>query len=286
MSNGLIDMHMHTNYSDGDLSPNELIEKAIDNKIETMAITDHNTVEGLKNISEEYKNKIEIINGIELSAKVPKGTFHILGYDIDIENDYLNEKMYELKNQSLQRVLSLIEQLKIDYNIFFDYQDIKDLINSNHNLGRPDLAKMLIKQKRVETVDEAFQKYLIAANKKIKGINKELDYIDCLKIITSSGGIPILAHPKSLKLSENDLINLIEKMLEHGLRGIEVYHPIQTEEERKVLLEIAKKYDLLISGGTDFHGEITKPNIEIGTGENNNIKIKKLSLLDEIRNRR
>lgn len=286
MSNGLIDMHMHTNYSDGDLSPNELIEKAIDNKIETMAITDHNTVEGLKNISEEYKNKIEIINGIELSAKVPKGTFHILGYDIDIENDYLNEKMYELKNQSLQRVLSLIEQLKIDYNIFFDYQDIKDLINSNHNLGRPDLAKMLIKQKRVETVDEAFQKYLIAANKKIKGINKELDYIDCLKIITSSGGIPILAHPKSLKLSENDLINLIEKMLEHGLRGIEVYHPTQTEEERKVLLEIAKKYDLLISGGTDFHGEITKPNIEIGTGENNNIKIKKLSLLDEIRNRR
>lgn len=286
MSNGLIDMHMHTNYSDGDLSPNELIEKAIDNKIETMAITDHNTVEGLKNISEEYKNKIEIINGLELSAKVPKGTFHILGYDIDIENDYLNEKMYELKNQSLQRVLSLIEQLKIDYNIFFDYQDIKDLINSNHNLGRPDLAKMLIKQKRVETVDEAFQKYLIAANKKIKGINKELDYIDCLKIITSSGGIPILAHPKSLKLSENDLINLIEKMLEHGLRGIEVYHPTQTEEERKVLLEIAKKYDLLISGGTDFHGEITKPNIEIGTGENNNIKIKKLSLLDEIRNRR
>ena len=110
--------------------------------------------------------------------------------------------------------------------------------------------------------------------------------IDCLKIITSSGGIPILAHPKSLKLSENDLINLIEKMLEHGLRGIEVYHPTQTEEERKVLLEIAKKYDLLISGGTDFHGEITKPNIEIGTGENNNIKIKKLSLLDEIRNRR
>ena len=286
MSNGLIDMHMHTNYSDGDLSPNELIEKAIDNKIETMAITDHNTVEGLKNISEEYKNKIEIINGLELSAKVPKGTFHILGYDIDIENDYLNEKMYELKNQSLQRVLSLIERLKIDYNIFFDYQDIKDLINSNHNLGRPDLAKMLIKQKRVETVDEAFKKYLIAANKKIKGINKELDYIDCLKIITSSGGIPILAHPKSLKLSENDLINLIEKMLEHGLRGIEVYHPIQTEEERKVLLEIAKKYDLLISGGTDFHGEITKPNIEIGTGENNNIKIKKLSLLDEIRNRR
>ena len=117
MAEKLIDMHMHTYYSDGDLSPNELIEKAINNNIGTMAITDHNTIEGLRNFDNSYKDKIEIINGIELSAKSLKGTMHVLGYDIDIENKSLNDKMHELKNNSFQREISLIEQLKKDYTI-------------------------------------------------------------------------------------------------------------------------------------------------------------------------
>ena len=153
MAEKLIDMHMHTNYSDGDLSPNELIEKAINNNIGTMAITDHNTIEGLRNFDNIYKEEIEIINGIELSAKSLKGTMHILGYDIDIENKTLNGKMHELKNISFQRELSLIEQLKKDYKIEFDYQDIVELLNSNHNLGRPDLAKLLIKYGKAKTVN-------------------------------------------------------------------------------------------------------------------------------------
>ena len=286
MAEKLIDMHMHTYYSDGDLSPNELIEKALKNNIGTMAITDHNTIEGLRNFDNSYKDKIEIINGIELSAKSLKGTMHILGYDIDIENKSLNDKMHELKNNSFQRELSLIEQLKKDYEIEFDYQDIINLLNSNHNLGRPDLAKLLIKYGKAKTVNEAFEKYLVSVNKKIKGINKELDYNECINLILKSGGIPVLAHPKSLKLNEEELATLLEEMKLSGLMGIEVYHPTHNEEERKLFLELANKYKFLISGGTDYHGKITKPDIEIGTGRNNNIKIKKLSLLDEIRNRR
>ncbi len=286
MAEKLIDMHMHTYYSDGDLSPNKLIEKALKNNIGTMAITDHNTIEGLRNFDNSYKDKIEIINGIELSAKSLKGTMHILGYDIDIENKSLNDKMHELKNNSFQREISLIEQLKKDYEIEFDYQDIINLLNSNHNLGRPDLAKLLIKYSKAKTVNEAFDKYLVSVNKKIKGINKELDYNECIDLILKSGGIPVLAHPKSLKLNEEELATLLEKMKLSGLMGIEVYHPTHNDEERKLFLKLANKYDFLISGGTDYHGEVTKPDIEIGTGKNNNIKIKKLSLLDEIRNRR
>ena len=286
MAEKLIDMHMHTYYSDGDLSPNELIEKALKNNIGTMAITDHNTIEGLRNFDNSYKDKIEIINGIELSAKSLKGTMHILGYDIDIENKSLNDKMHELKNNSFQREISLIEQLKKDYEIEFDYQDIINLLNSNHNLGRPDLAKLLIKYGKAKTVNEAFEKYLVSVNKKIKGINKELDYNECINLILKSGGIPVLAHPKSLKLNEEELATLLEEMKLSGLMGIEVYHPTHNEEERKLFLELANKYKFLISGGTDYHGKITKPDIEIGTGRNNNIKIKKLSLLDEIRKRR
>lgn len=286
MAEKLVDMHMHTNYSDGDLSPNELIEKAIKNNVGTMAITDHNTIEGLRNFDSNFKKKIEIINGIELSAKSLKGTMHILGYDIDIENKILNDKMHELKNNSFQREISLIEQLKKDYEIEFDYQDIINLLNSNHNLGRPDLAKLLIKYGKAKTVNEAFEKYLVSVNKKIKGINKELDYNECINLILKSGGIPVLAHPKSLNLNEEELATLLEEMKLSGLMGIEVYHPTHNDEERKLFLKFANKYKFLISGGTDYHGEITKPDIEIGTGRNNNIKIKKLSLLDEIKNRR
>lgn len=285
MEDKLIDMHLHTSFSDGELSPDELIDKAISSNVSIMSITDHDTIDGLKSINRDYSKKIEIINGIELSAKVPKGRMHILGYDFDINNQDLNNKLYELKNNSLQRVLSLIEQLKKDYNIFFTYEEIKELINSNHNLGRPDLARLLINHNLAESVDEAFKKYLIAANKKIKGINKETTYEECFNLILNSGGIPVLAHPKSLELSNEELNNLVKRMKEIGLQGIEVYHSSHTKEEMKAYLELAQKYDLLVSGGSDYHGSIVKPNVEIATGENNNIKIKKISLIDKIRSR-
>ena len=141
----LIDMHTHTNYSDGDLSPQELIRLAINAGIGTLAITDHDTIEGIKQVHKNEKiildRKIEIINGIELSAKTTKGRMHILGYDLDLNNETLNKKMADLKDNSINSVLSIMEQIKRDYGIRFSYEDIKELINANHNLGRPDLVK-------------------------------------------------------------------------------------------------------------------------------------------------
>ena len=129
MSEKIIDMHMHTCYSDGELTPDQLITEAISKNVGTMAITDHDTINGLKNIKGDYAGKIDVFNGIELSAQVPKGTMHILGYDVDINNQKLLDKMYELKNNSLQKILSIIEQLKKDYNIIFDYEEIKEKLD-------------------------------------------------------------------------------------------------------------------------------------------------------------
>lgn len=286
MERKLIDMHMHTCYSDGELTPDELIEYAISRNVGTMAITDHDTINGLKNIKKNYGNKIDIYNGIELSAKVPKGTMHILGYDIDINNQELNDKMYELKNNSLQKILSLIEQLKKDYGIIFDYEEIKGLINSNHNLGRPDLAMLLLKRGLVSSIREGFDKYLNDADDKIKGTNKKLTYQECLSLIINSGGIPVLAHPKTLKLNKEELIDLLNNMKKCGLRGIEVYHSTHNQEERELYESLANEFDLLISGGSDYHGRIVKPDIEVATERNNNLKIKRLSLVDELKNRR
>lgn len=282
----IIDMHTHTNYSDGDLSPQELIRLAIDKGIGTIAITDHDTIEGIKNVNRSEKtildSGIEIINGIELSAKVNRGRMHILGYGIDLNNKTLNKKMVDLKDNSINSVLSIMEQIKRDYGIRFNYEDIKELVNSNHNLGRPDLAKLCVKYGYATTLSDAFDKYLIDAHNKTRQSNKGLQYQECLELIANSGGIPVLAHPKSLELSEKEFLILLKEMISCGLKGIEVYHSSHSKEEMNYYLEIANKYDLLISGGSDFHGKTVKPDIELGTGKNNNIRIKKLSLLDRL----
>ena len=285
-SEKIIDMHTHTNYSDGDLSPQELIRLAIDKRIGTLAITDHDTIEGIKKVNRNediiVDSGIEIINGIELSAKTDKGRMHILGYGIDLNNKALNKKMIDLKDNSINSVLSIMEQIKRDYGIRFSYEDIKELVNANHNLGRPDLAKLCIKYGYAATVQDAFDKYLIDAYNKTRQTGKGLQYQECLELIANSGGIPVLAHPKSLELSEKDFIIILKDMISCGLKGIEVYHSSHTKEEMKYYLEIANKYDLLISGGSDYHGKTVKPDIELGTGKNNNIKIKKLSILNNL----
>lgn len=286
-SEKIIDMHTHTNYSDGDLSPQELIRLAIDKRVGTLAITDHDTIEGIKTVDRKdnliVDSGIKIINGIELSAKANKGRMHILGYGIDLKNEELNKKMIDLKDNSINSVLSIMEQIKRDYGIRFGYNDIRELVNANHNLGRPDLAKLCVKYGYATTSQEAFDKYLIEAYNKTRQTSKGLQYQECLELITNSGGVPILAHPKSLDLTEKEFLILLKEMINCGLKGIEVFHSSHTKEEMQYYLEIANKYDLLISGGSDFHGKTVKPNIELGSGKNNNIRIKKLSLLDKLR---
>jgi len=274
------DLHMHTNYSDGDLSPDDLITYAKENKLELIAITDHDTLNGLKNI--KNNRDIKIINGIEFSCKVDKGRMHLLGYNIDIENKELNEKIDELRDNSLNTLLSLIVQLKVDYGIVFKYDDIKSLINSNHHLGRPDLAKLLMKYGYVENVQEAFDKYLNSSYDKIRSSNKWLTYEEAINLILKSGGIPVLAHPKSLKLQEKELLLLIKDMIKSGLMGVEVYHSSHNNEDIKLYENISEQYGLLKSGGSDYHGKITKPNIEIGKIKGEDIDIKKLTLLNKL----
>ena len=279
----LIDMHMHTNYSDGELSPDELIKLAIERNVGTMAITDHDTIRGIKTVDKSKYPDIKIIDGIELSAKVDKGQLHILGYGIDLENVSLNRKMSELQTNSINSVITVYAQIKKDYGIRFDYNDLVSLFTANHNLGRPDLAKLCIKYGFASTVQEVFDKYLIPAYEKNRSYSKGLTYNECIELINNSGGIPVLAHPKSLKLEEKEFVDFLKKMIDCGLQGIEVYHSSHSKEEMELYKKIALEYGLLISGGSDYHGKLVKPDIEVGTGKNNNLKIKKISLIDKFK---
>lgn len=278
----LIDMHMHTNYSDGGYSPDELIRMAIEKNIGTMAITDHDTLRGIKSVDKSKYPEIKIFDGIELSAKVDHGQIHILGYGFDLENVNLNKKLSELQTNNINSVITIYEQIKKDYGIRFNYEDLVNLFTANHNLGRPDLAKLCVKYGFASATQEAFDKYLNPANDKNRQYTKGIPYSECIELIKNSGGIPVLAHPKSLKLDEEEFLKVLRNMIDCGLMGIEVYHSSHSKEEMGFYLKIANEYGLLVSGGSDYHGKGIKTDIELGTGKNNNIKIKKLSLVDRL----
>lgn len=282
----LIDMHMHSCYSDGELTPMELVKLAINKNIGVISITDHDTINGIKSINKSdsliVNSGIKIVDGIEFSIKASHGTFHVLGYNIDLNNECLNKRLSQLKDSSINYIFSVMEQIKRDYGIFFTYDDIKNLANSNRKLGRPELAKLCVKNGYAVNVQDAFDKYLNAANEKVRFLSKSLTYEECLDLISGCGGISILAHPKSLDLSDKEFLILLKNMISCGLGGIEVYHSSHSFDEMNYYLDISNKYNLLVSGGSDYHGKTVKPNVELGTGVNNNLKIKKLSLLDKV----
>lgn len=282
-----IDLHTHSNYSDGELSPEELVRLAVEKRVGTFAITDHDTISGIKQIDKNdpfiKETGIKIINGIELTAEVSKGRMHILGYGIDLKNKELNKKMEELQNNSINSALSVIEQMKKDYKINFSYQELKELVNTPHNIDRTDIAKLCVKKGYAKTIQEASNLYLIDTYQKARENKKGLSYSECINLILNSGGIPVLAHPHSLELNEKELLLLIKEMIKNGLQGIEVYHSNHTKEQTELYLKIAHKCNLLISGGTDYHGKFIEPDIELGTGKNNNIMIRSLSILNHIK---
>lgn len=283
----LIDMHVHTNYSDGQYSPDEVIKLGIDAGVGVMAITDHDTLDGIKKVDRNKdfirESGIKIVNGIEISTHSDKGTMHILGYDIDLYNKELNNKLEELRTNRMNSTLAVMEQIRRDYGITFSYCDIIELVNSKH-VGRPGLAKLCVKYGFSDSVQNAFDDFLNPAKEKVRKYSKDLFYPEVFKLVKDSGGIVILAHPKTLKLDNYNLDRLIFNMKEYGLDGIEIYNSIHTLDDVNFYKHLADKYGLLISGGTDFHGPLIKPNIEIGTGYGN-IKIKRLSLVDELKRR-
>lgn len=282
----LIDMHTHSYYSDGELSPDELIIKAGKEGVSTIAITDHDTILGLKNITiDPNKIGVKLIEGIELSAQVSTGSMHILGYDIDINDEKLNKKLEDIHNRNLYAVMAIICQLKKDYDIVFSCEEILGILNLDRNIGRPDIAKLLIKHGYVSSVKEAFKKYLVEAYERCGKVTKGIPKQECIELIKNAGGLAFLAHPVTLQKNPQELETCIKELVEYGLDGIEVFHSEHSHKNIEEYIRLANKYNLLISGGSDYHGENTKPDIELGRGKNN-IKIKQLTLLDRINARR
>ena len=282
-----IDLHIHSLYSDGDTSILDLYHLIKNKKIKTFSITDHDEIEGTKEMLELVKQdndpNITFIPGVELTAKVSHGRMHLLGYDFNPEDKDLNSVLKEKKESDRYNFLLQIDYLKKDYAIAFPKIDIDNILKRVGNIGRVDIAKLLIKYGYVSNVQMAFDLYLNPIMEKVRTKKKGLSMEECVELILNAKGYVSWAHWNSYATNYQELYDTTKYLVSLGMQCIEKDHINLNLEERLLAQEMINKFNLYASGGTDYHGLTIKPNVMIGTGINNNINIDELSLVDAIK---
>ena len=259
-----IDLHIHTTESDGTLTPSQVVRYAKEKGLKAIAITDHDTIHGNEEaIKEGISEGVEVIPGVEISVDYSPGTMHMLGYFITTEDPILNEKLALLQDSRADRNPRIIEKLN-KLGLSLTYDEVVQ-VSGGGQVGRPHMAQVLMKKGYTKSIKEAFDKYLG------KGAPAYLDKfrlsaVEAITMITDAGGIPVLAHPFTLYCKSSDELDaLVEKLVNQGLQGLEVYYSEHDERKTSSYKLLAKRYNLAITGGSDFHGKNIK-GIDLGTG--------------------
>ena len=259
-----IDLHVHTTFSDGTLTPTEVTRIAQRAGLRAIAITDHDTVRGNKEaIDEGRKLGVEVVPGVEVSADFQDGTMHILGYYIDPDCRSLVEVLQRIENARHKRNEEILERLG-RLGMALDYEAIKDAA-SEGTVGRPHIAQALVQEGYVRTLREAFNRYLKKGGPAYAD-RLRFSEIEAVRSICQAGGIAVLGHPSSLNCEDShSLATIVERLVSVGVQGVEAYYPSSSVEMRRSFERLAAQYGLLLTGGTDFHGAIY-PEIELGFG--------------------
>ena len=263
------DMHIHTKNSDGQYSTIEIVEMVKKLEIELFSITDHDNITSCKEMERiVLPQNIKYITGVEFSAINNIYDCHILGYNFDYKNAKLIETCNEINTKRKEKIKTIINHLQQEKHIEFFIEELNNLYNKE-TVGRYDICKLLM-ERNLGTKSQIYDNYLTDI-KDIKTHRIPIEKIT--EAIKTSNGVAILAHPKKIENKYNEnLENIIKDFIEKGIDGIEVYNSIHTLEDIRRYLEIAKKYDLLITGGSDFHGE-SHPERKIGTITQHNFYI-------------
>ncbi|WP_448374756.1 PHP domain-containing protein [Fervidobacterium sp.] len=266
----VVDLHTHTTASDGTFRPMELIEKAKLIGLEALAITDHDTISGFQQIDEtvEIDPKLLLIKGVEISAEYPTDSLHILGFNFK-DSEKVGRVLNELIDYRNKRNELILEKMN-NHGFKVTMEELKKIAKGKA-VGRPHFARLLVEKGYVQSMDEAFQKYL-----KDGGLffveKRRLKSEEAIELIKEAGGIAILAHPYQILKdgkpfpiapSVESLEDFIKYLKFKGLDGIEAYYSTHTNSQIDELLRIAEKYDLLITAGSDFHGD-NRPNVKLG----------------------
>jgi predicted metal-dependent phosphoesterase TrpH len=242
-----VDLHTHTTYSDGILTPEELLQKATGVGLAAISITDHDSIDGCieaREFSKEYS--VEIIDGIEFSCYEDGKEYHILGYNFDIGNPELLRYVAEFREERYIRAEKIVAKLNtLDIAISFEQVEAKA---GKAPIARPHVASVLNEMEIVPSLKEAFWKYL-AEGKPAYEPKSNFSISQALKVINKAGGVAVLAHPGKY-LSQEEL----SKIIKIGIDGIEVLHPSHDQAAINFYKKTASQYWLLATGGSDYHG--------------------------------
>ncbi|MBQ2106277.1 MAG: PHP domain-containing protein [Lachnospiraceae bacterium] len=259
----LVDLHVHSNASDGSLSPTEVVLASNEACLTAIALTDHDTVSGVAEALETADSlDLEVIPGVELSCFYKEKEIHILGLYVDHNSESLHQFLTSNAKKRRERNEKMVEAFRADG---FDIT-MEDLLLGNPKtiITRAHFARALVNKGYVSTPDQAFKKYLDPDRpyyRKREVITPE----ESIKAIREAGGFPVLAHPCQYKLGWQGIEDLVVELRSYGLLGLECFHSSNNQHESGKLRAIALKHDLALTGGSDFHGA-AKPDIQLGVG--------------------
>lgn len=274
----LIDLHVHSNASDGSLTPTEVADEAMRMGLSAIALTDHDTIDGIPEILEYTKDKpLEVVPGIELSCYYNNREVHILGFYMDYANPALNEELSELKIAREGRNLKMVELMQADGLPV----TMEKLLHGNPDsvITRAHFARVLVEEGVCKDKEAAFKKY-IGIGCKYYLPKPQVTCETAMRILTTYSKGAFLAHPLLYHLGYAQIEELLIYLKSLGLKGVEAYHSSNNAYESDKLRSMAMKLGLGISGGSDFHGAV-KPNIQMGKGRGG-MKIS-MHILDEIK---
>lgn len=257
-----IDLHTHSTASDGTLTPAELVKAAKKVGLTAVALTDHDTMDGLPEALETgVKIGLEVIPGCELSVESRIGVLHVVGLWVDPYSERLIRVFEQVRDRRLERNESVVGKLQ---ELGFDITMEEVQGHAAGTVGRPHMARIMIEKGYVRNFEEAFSDYLGKKGKAYFPKNN-ISAEEAFELLRSTDATPVLAHPFLLSSDEDVLDREVGRLKEMGLQGIEVYYSSHTIEMTGIAKGLARKYDLLPSGGSDFHGSV-KPGIQLGKG--------------------
>lgn len=249
----MIDLHCHSNCSDGRLSPEALIDRAVEAKVEILALTDHDTVEGLEALHAAARNRpIKIINGIELSTRWKKYDIHILGLNIDPDNSVIKNLVKQQTENRIKRALQIAEKMAL-CGIEHAYEKACELAG-HKRIGRPHFAQVFINEGRVADMQTAFKRYL-ARGKQAYIPTPWISIPEAVAGINAAKGNAVIAHPLKYQLTQTKLQALINEFKAAGGTGMEVVSGEMTISQIQQMVGLCSRYELLASTGSDYHGD-------------------------------